>query len=85
MKRKLKCQSNLLSLSPLQVAVSVMLGVAPATHCRSDRENDRHAQFCRAGGGDELLEGDCLPGGCRGGRQNDGDVETMLESSSLLT
>ena len=59
-----------------------MLGVAAATHCRSDRENDRHGEFRRGGGGDELLLGGVLPCGCRGGRQREGDVETEFESTT---
>lgn len=60
-----------------------MLGVAAATHCRSDRENDRHGEFRSGGGGNELLQGGFFPCGCKGGRQKDGDAETELESSFL--
>lgn len=60
-----------------------MLGVDAATHCRSDRENDRHGD-CRSGGDDDRLPGDLLMCGCKGGRQEEGDVEIKLESSSLL-
>ena len=78
------CQCNLFSSSRLQIAELDMLGVAAATNCRSDRENDRHGEFRRGGGGDELLLGGVLPCGCRGGRQKEGDVETEFESSLLL-
>lgn len=59
-----------------------MLGVAAATHCRSDRENDRQGEFRRRGGGDDPLPGDLLlsgcRGGCRGGRQEVGGGEIEL-------
>lgn len=87
MKHKLKCQCDMLSSSssPLEMARPVMLGVdAAATHCRSDKENDRQGD-CRSGGDDDLFSGDLLPCGCKGGRQHDGDVEIdELKSSRLL-
>lgn len=79
-----KCQCILFSSSRLQIAKPVMLGVTAVTHCRSDRENDRQGEFRRAGGGEELLVGDFLACGCRGGRQKEGDVETVFESSLLI-
>lgn len=66
-------------MSPLEISKPVMLGVAAATHCRSDSENDRQGAF-RWGGGeggdesDDPLPGDLLRCGCRGGRQEEGDL-----------
>ncbi|GMP59988.1 hypothetical protein CsSME_00023043 [Camellia sinensis var. sinensis] len=74
-----------LSLSPLLITKPVILGVAAAAHCRSDREKDRHGEKVRSGGDkDDSLLGDFLPCGWRGGRHGVVDDEFELELSLLI-
>lgn len=74
-----------LSLSPLLITKPVILGVAAAAHCRSDREKDRHGEKVRSGGDkDDSLLGDFLPCGWRGGRHGAVADEFELELSLLL-